>query len=214
MVDCTGLENRQRETVREFESHRFRQSSNEERYKNRSTPPTTRLRICACVRRINSIRRATVCTRRHQRGHAGRDDFLFELRCALRVSPPHITAFLSRESVALVSGQCGVPQWPSSTRPRLAVASSPAASLRGLGRVPSGSAVMYRRHSLHFCGRRARPLDFCWKVMALANYSATPATQTHRAARPFSLIPCYRLGNTGRVGRDTRVHVLWNWPSK
>ena len=25
MVDCTGLENRQRETVREFESHRFRQ---------------------------------------------------------------------------------------------------------------------------------------------------------------------------------------------
>ena len=29
MVDCTGLENRQRETVREFESHRFRQSSNE-----------------------------------------------------------------------------------------------------------------------------------------------------------------------------------------
>ena len=25
MVDCTGLENRRRETVREFESHRFRQ---------------------------------------------------------------------------------------------------------------------------------------------------------------------------------------------
>ncbi|CQR39113.1 hypothetical protein THICB6_60353 [Thiomonas arsenitoxydans] len=25
MVDCTGLENRQRATVREFESHRFRQ---------------------------------------------------------------------------------------------------------------------------------------------------------------------------------------------
>ncbi len=25
MVDCTGLENRQRETVREFESHRLRQ---------------------------------------------------------------------------------------------------------------------------------------------------------------------------------------------
>ncbi len=27
MVDCTGLENRQRATVREFESHRFRQFS-------------------------------------------------------------------------------------------------------------------------------------------------------------------------------------------
>ncbi len=26
VVDCTGLENRQRETVREFESHRFRQN--------------------------------------------------------------------------------------------------------------------------------------------------------------------------------------------
>ena len=29
MVDCTGLENRQRATVREFESHRFRQTINE-----------------------------------------------------------------------------------------------------------------------------------------------------------------------------------------
>ena len=28
VVDCTGLENRQRETVREFESHRFRQYVN------------------------------------------------------------------------------------------------------------------------------------------------------------------------------------------
>jgi hypothetical protein len=27
VVDCTGLENRQRATVREFESHRFRQRS-------------------------------------------------------------------------------------------------------------------------------------------------------------------------------------------
>ena len=27
VVDCTGLENRQRATVREFESHRFRQIS-------------------------------------------------------------------------------------------------------------------------------------------------------------------------------------------
>jgi len=29
-----------------------------------------------------------------QRGHAVRADFLFELRCALRVSPPNITAFV------------------------------------------------------------------------------------------------------------------------
>ena len=28
MVDCTGLENRQRETFREFESHRLRQQDN------------------------------------------------------------------------------------------------------------------------------------------------------------------------------------------
>ena len=31
-------------------------------------------------------------------------------------SAPNITALLSRESVALVSGQCGVPQWPGSTK--------------------------------------------------------------------------------------------------
>ena len=30
----------------------------------------------------------------HQRGHARRADFLFELRCALRVSPPNIAALL------------------------------------------------------------------------------------------------------------------------
>lgn len=108
-------------------------------------------------------------------------------------SAPHITAFVLRESVALVSGQCGVPQWPSSTRPRLAVASPPAASLRGLGRVTSTSAAMYRRHSLHFCGRRARPLDFCWEVMALADCPATPATQTHRAARSDTLASRYAL---------------------
>lgn len=29
---------------------------------------------------------------------------------------PNITALLSRESVALVSGQCGVPQWPGTTK--------------------------------------------------------------------------------------------------
>ena len=29
---------------------------------------------------------------------------------------PNITVFHFRESVALVSGQCGVPQWPSTTK--------------------------------------------------------------------------------------------------
>jgi hypothetical protein len=31
-------------------------------------------------------------------------------------SAPNITAFHFRESVALVSGQCGVPQWPGTTK--------------------------------------------------------------------------------------------------
>lgn len=31
-------------------------------------------------------------------------------------SAPNITAFLFRESVVLVSGQCGVPQWPGTTK--------------------------------------------------------------------------------------------------
>jgi len=31
-------------------------------------------------------------------------------------SAPNITALLLRESVALVSGQCGVPQWPGTTK--------------------------------------------------------------------------------------------------
>ena len=31
-------------------------------------------------------------------------------------SAPNITAFQPRESVALVSGQCGVPQWPGTTK--------------------------------------------------------------------------------------------------
>ena len=136
---------------------------------------------------MTNLRRSMCVCDHHQRGHAVRADFLFELRCALWVSPPHITAYLSRESVVQASGHGGIPPCPSSTRPRLAVASPPAASLRGLGRVTSSSAAMYRRQSLHFCGRRARPLDFCWKVMALANYSATPATQTHRAARSDTL---------------------------
>ena len=36
-------------------------------------------------------------------------------------SAPNITAFVVRESVDLVSGQCGVPQWPGTTRLSLGV---------------------------------------------------------------------------------------------
>ncbi|MBK6385312.1 MAG: hypothetical protein IPF71_00050 [Rhodoferax sp.] len=38
-----------------------------------------------------------------------------ERRFAL-VASPNITALLLRDSVALVSGQCGVPQWPGTTK--------------------------------------------------------------------------------------------------
>ena len=40
VVDCTGLENRQRETVREFESHRFRQSTQLLQTSASQKPPT------------------------------------------------------------------------------------------------------------------------------------------------------------------------------
>ena len=39
-----------------------------------------------------------------------------EWRFARGGNAPNITAFVSRESVALVSGQCGVPQWPGNTK--------------------------------------------------------------------------------------------------
>jgi hypothetical protein len=50
----------------------------------------------------------------HQRGHAGRAACWMALRAG--GSAPNITAFVLRESVALVSGQCGVPQWPGTTK--------------------------------------------------------------------------------------------------
>lgn len=49
-----------------------------------------------------------------QRGHAGHAACWTALRAG--GSAPNITAFHFRESVALVSGQCGVPQWPGTTK--------------------------------------------------------------------------------------------------
>jgi len=57
-------------------------------------------------------------------------------------SAPNITALLSRESVALVSGQCGVPQWPGTTKLSRGIfqqrghVSPPVAALVGNGTSP------------------------------------------------------------------------------
>ena len=63
---------------------------------------------------MTTLRRSMRVCDLHQRGHAGRA----ACRMALRAggSAPNITAFLLRESVALVSGQRGVPQWPGTTK--------------------------------------------------------------------------------------------------
>jgi len=82
-------------------------------------------------------------------------------------------------------GVCADSQWPRWVHP-----GQQAQSCRV---VFSTSAAMYRRHSLHFCGRRARPLDFCWKVMALADCPATPTAPNHRAARSDTLASRYAL---------------------
>ena len=83
--------------LREFESHSFRQEPSihaGSKVIKTSTPHRTRLRICACLLRVNSMRCSTLCTRSHQRGHAARPAFLIGLRCALWVSPPNIPAFV------------------------------------------------------------------------------------------------------------------------
>ena len=63
---------------------------------------------------VTTLRRSTFAYDLHQRGHAGRAACGMALRSG--GSAPNITAFVLRESVALVSGQCGVPQWPGTTR--------------------------------------------------------------------------------------------------
>ena len=76
----------------------------------------------------------------HQRGHAGHAACWMALRAG--VSAPNITAFHFRESVALVSGQCGVPQWPGTTKLSRGVGqqrghvSPPVAALGGNGTSP------------------------------------------------------------------------------
>ena len=63
---------------------------------------------------MTTLRRSTFAYDLHQRGHAGRAACGMALRAG--GSAPNITAFVLRESVTLVSGQCGVPQWPGTTR--------------------------------------------------------------------------------------------------
>ena len=60
----------------------------------------------------------------YQRGHARRSAFLLERRCALWGSPPGITALPGLMLCRLVSGQCGVPQCPGTTRLSLGVCRS------------------------------------------------------------------------------------------
>ena len=55
---------------------------------------------------VTTLRRSMFTCDLHRRGHAGRAGG----------SAPNITAFHFRESVALVSGQCRVPQWPGTTK--------------------------------------------------------------------------------------------------
>ena len=76
----------------------------------------------------------------HQRGHAG------HVACSTALcaggSAPNITAFHFRDSVAFVSGQCGVPQWPGTTKLSRGIlqqrghVSPPVAALGGNGTSP------------------------------------------------------------------------------
>ena len=81
---------------------------------------------------MTNLRRSRCVCGPHQRGHAGR----------AAGSAPNITAFHFRESVASVSGQCGVPQWPGTTKLSRGVGqqrghvSPPVAALGGNGTSP------------------------------------------------------------------------------
>jgi hypothetical protein len=81
---------------------------------------------------VTNLRRSRCVCGPHQRGHAGR----------AAGSAPNITAFHFRESVASVSGQCGVPQWPGTTKLSRGVGqqrghvSPPVAALGGNGTSP------------------------------------------------------------------------------
>ena len=68
-------------------------------------------------------------------------------------SAPNITAFVLRESVALVSGQCGVPQWPGTTK-----------LSRGVGRQRGHAGrPVFLLNCAARCGpvHPASPLSFC-----------------------------------------------------
>lgn len=89
---------------------------------------------------VTTLRRLMRVCDLQQRGHAGRAACWMALRAG--GSAPNITAFHFRDSVALVSGQCGVPQWPSITRLSRGIlqqrghVSPPVAALGGNGTSP------------------------------------------------------------------------------
>ena len=92
---------------------------------------------------LTNLRRSIFTGDLHQRGHAGRAACWMALRAG--GSAPNITALLLRESVALVSGQCGVPQWPGTTKLSRGIlqqrghVSPPVAALGGSGTSPLDS---------------------------------------------------------------------------
>ena len=89
---------------------------------------------------VTTLRRSTFAYDLHQRGHAGRAACGMALRAG--GSAPNITAFHLRKSVAMVSGQCRVPQCPGTTRlsrgfgEQRGHVSPPVAALRGNGTSP------------------------------------------------------------------------------
>ena len=85
-------------------------------------------------------------------------------------SAPNITAFVLRESVALVSGQCGVPQWPGTTRLSRGI-------LQQRGHVPPPVAALG--------GNGTSPLDpvRCSVVSASGQGGVPPCPRTTRLSR-------------------------------
>ena len=61
MVDCTGLENRQRATVREFESHRLRQRNQRRHFVDAQEKRAVKARSCFDFHRSDPRRQPKSC---------------------------------------------------------------------------------------------------------------------------------------------------------
>ena len=104
-----------------------------------------------------------------QRGHARNAAHGMALsRCWSAYQAPPLD--FCWEAVVSVSGESGVPLSPSSTVSRLAGASQPAASLRGLDATGS-SAVMCRRQSLRLVATAHHRLRFASRVASVSAHS-------------------------------------------